>query len=283
MKIEKFIAGAVLVLLFQACSKDDTNSVDTVEFSSTSQTIAESAGTIKLPIMITKALNSSVQLYFDFSGTAAMNGDYQVLTPSPITINSGETTAFISLQVIDDSIIESSETIVVKLVASGSGLSLSSDTTKTIYTITVTDNDTAPASDLQVDLTWGKGGSDDINNEDLNLYITDNVVVDNGSITSFDVYAKSENITGFETATLKSDATDGDYYIAVAYNSGSTAVDFTITLNGPGYSNKSATGSFTASQAGNAIFYGPITKNGTSFGRLMPTESTFYKAAAFYP
>ncbi|HEY9047285.1 MAG TPA: Calx-beta domain-containing protein [Ohtaekwangia sp.] len=282
MKILKFAAGALLVLLFQACSKDDNNSADTVTFTSSSQTVAESAGTIKLPLTISKAVNSSVQVYFDISGTASLNGDYEITTPSPITISAGATTASIDIQLIDDGIIESSETLVVKLTASGSGLSLSSDTTKSIYTLTITDNDTAPTSDLQVDLTWGNGGDDDINKEDLNLYITNNVVIDNGSITSFDVYAKSENTTGFETATLKSDATDGDYYIAVAYNSGSSAVNFKINLNGPGYTNSTATGSFTTSDVGHAVFYGPITKNGTSFGRVAaPEPASFYKPVVF--
>jgi hypothetical protein len=53
----------------------------------------------------------------------------------------------------------------------------------------------------------------------------------------------------------------------VYYNTGSRAVSYTITSNGPGVSNATATDNFVAADVGSAVFYGPITKVGSTYSR----------------
>jgi hypothetical protein len=268
MKIAKYIAGMMIILL-QACGSDDDDSSSTITLDATEQTVEENAGTQKVSISLGKTVSASTQLYFELSGTASLNGDYKLLTSSPVTIAAGASTATISIQVIDEAIIESTESVIVQLTAAGNGIELSSDTTKNIFTLTINDNDTAPENDdVQIDLTWGSGGGDNIDDEDLNLYIVNNVEISDETITDFDMYDGSENESGFESLTLPSDAPDGDYYIVVAYNAGSSSVDYKINLNGAGYSNDSATGTFSSSDVGYAVFYGPLSKSGTSYGRV---------------
>ena len=268
MKIAKYIAG-IMILLLQACGSDDDDSSGTVTLDATEQTVEENAGTQKVSISLGKTVSSSTQLYFELSGTASLNGDYKLLTSSPVTIAAGASTATISIQVLDEAIIESTESVRVTLTAAGNGIELSSDTTQNIFTLTINDNDTAPTNnDVQIDLTWGSGGADDIDDEDLNLYIANNVEINDETITDFDIYDGSENESGFESLGLSSAAPDGDYYIVVAYNKGSSSVDYKININGADYSNDSATGSFSSDDAGYAVFYGPLSKSGTSYGRV---------------
>lgn len=268
MKIAKYIAGMMIILL-QACGSDDDDTTSTITLDATEQTAAENAGTQKVSIALGKTVTTATQLYFELSGTASLNGDYKLLTSSPVTIDAGANTAAISIQIIDDAIIESTETVIVKLTAAGSGIELSTDTTKNIFTLTINDNDAAPTNnDVQIDLTWGSGGADDIDAEDLNLYIANNVEISDETITDYDLYDGSENESGFESLVLPADAPDGDYYIIVAYNAGSSSVKYKINLNGAGYSNDSVTGTFSSGDVGYAVFYGPLSKSGTSYGRV---------------
>lgn len=273
MKIAKYIAGMMIILL-QACGSDDDDTTSTITLDATEQTAAENAGTQKVSIALGKTVTTATQLYFELSGTASLNGDYKLLTSSPVTIDAGANTAAISVQVIDDAIIESTETVIVELTAAGSGIELSTDTTKNIFTLTINDNDAAPTNnDVQIDLTWGSGGADDIDAEDLNLYIANNVEISDETITDYDLYDGSENESGFESLVLPADAPDGDYYIIVAYNEGSSSVKYKINLNGAGYSNDSVTGTFSSGDVGYAVFYGPLSKSGTSYGRVAKPSS----------
>jgi hypothetical protein len=268
MKIAKYIAGMMIIML-QACGSDDEDNSNTITLDSTEQTAEENAGTQKVSITLGSTLSAATQLYFELSGTASLNGDYKILTASPLTIAAGASTATISIQIIDDAIIESTESVKVQLMAAGNGIELSSDTTQNIFTLTINDNDTAPTNNnVQIDLTWGAGGDDDVDDEDLNLYIAYNVEFNDDTITDFDLYDGSENESGFESLVLPADAPDGDYYIIVAYNEGSSSVDYKINLNGAGYNNDSATGTFSSDDVGYAVFYGPLSKSGTSYGRV---------------
>lgn len=268
MKIAKYIAGMMIILL-QACGSDDDDNSGTLTLDATEQTVDENDGTQRISISLGKTVTASTQLYFELSGTASLNGDYKVVTSSPVTIAAGASTATISIQVIDEAIIEATESVIVTLTATGNGIELSSDTTKNIFILTINDNDAAPTNhDVQIDLTWGSGGADDIDDEDLNLYIVNNVEITDYTITDFDMYDGSENESGFESLVLPAEAPDGDYYIVVAYNEGSSSVDYKINLNGAGYSSDSVTGTFSSGDVGYAVFYGPLSKSGTSYGRV---------------
>jgi hypothetical protein len=75
MKIAKYIAGMMIILL-QACGSDDDDSSSTITLDATEQTVEENAGTQKVSISLGKTVSASTQLYFELSGTASLNGDY---------------------------------------------------------------------------------------------------------------------------------------------------------------------------------------------------------------
>ena len=121
------------------------------------------------------------------------------------------------------------------------------------------------ATGLQTDLYWDAGSR-----VDLDLYVTNNVVISNNTITSFKIVDSSAHDKGFESAMIKNTDPDGDYYLAIFYYEGSRAVNYTLGFSGPNISDTSQ-GSFTASNAGFAYFLGPIHKAGSTYSRLAGT------------
>jgi hypothetical protein len=206
-----------------------------------------------------------------------LNGDFKLLTPSPLTISSGSQSAAIEIEIIDESIIESSEEIIIKLTASDNGLVLS-ETGNQFY-VTVTDNDEAPDDGIQVDLTWQSETAPDIDEYDLDLFIANNVVITDDQVESFDIYSRSENDTGFESVWIDADAPDGEYYIVAQYTSGDGDIAFLLEMNGSDFSHDTIDGDFTNDDVGSAVFFGPLTKEGNTFSKVMPSgEKMIMKA-----
>jgi hypothetical protein len=170
---------------------------------------------------------------------------------------------------IDESIIEASEEIKFTLTASGGDLVIPQ--AKSEFTLTIEDNDEVPETGIQVDLTWASETETDIDEFDLNLFIVDNVKITDGYVEDFDIYSQSENETGFETAWIDADAADGEYYIVAFYGSGNHDIPYTIEINGAGFDHETVDGDFAKSVVGTAVFYGPVTKQGSSFSRVLPS------------
>lgn len=250
-----------------ACNddSDSSGSNNSATFSTSAETVSEGDGTITITVNTKNAVSEESLLYFDLSGTASLNGDYTLVTESPITIPADSSYAEIEIALIDESIIEEDETLVITLSASSSEIDLSESDES--YTLTIEDNDEAPDSGIQVDLTWGNEAGEDIDAYNLDLYILMNVEIDGSSVTDYDYYSYSLNDSGFETAWLTEDADDGDYYIAVSYYDGTEDIAYTITVNGADYDMSEIDGEFESDEVGYAYIYGPITKDGTSFAR----------------
>lgn len=262
--------GLIIVLIVPfilnvSCSDDDETS--TIQFSSSSSTVNEEDGTVEIQISATAAPASDVEISFEVSGSAYLNGDYSIETSSPITMEAGSQTATIILNLIDEHIIESSDDeVVITLTSVGANALLSE--TGIEHTVTINDNDEIISDKLQIDLTWDLGEGEDIDEADFDLYLARNVVIEDNVVTDAEVSAASENSLGFETLWLTADDEDNEYYVVVAYTEGNVDADYTLNLNGGnGYDNDSSTETFDADDVGSALFYGPFTKSGTSIGR----------------
>jgi hypothetical protein len=88
---------------------------------------------------------SSLLVNFTVGGTATMGSDYTTIT-SPITIAAGSATKTVTVTPLDDSIVESAETVVLTI-ATGSGYDVGSPSSATV---TIADND-SPSADADGD------------------------------------------------------------------------------------------------------------------------------------
>ena len=254
------LVSTLMLATLASCKKNsdgDNNNGPVVTIADTSQKVSEAIGTASITINLSKAPAQAVQLNYELSGTAILNGDYEVATTSPVTIAAGTTSATIQFAVYDDGIVESDKTIHIKL--SSSNLSF----TDKEATITINDNDVSKAANgLQTDLDWNAGTL-----VNLDLYVVNNVVISNNTITDFDIVTGSEAKKGFESVLLNNAATDGAYYIVAYYESGTRALNYTLTFNSPAFTDLISEGSFKASDVGYGQFWGPITKNGSTYSR----------------
>jgi hypothetical protein len=265
--VKKMLTGTVLVsMVFATACSDEDEETGTAGFETSSVSASEDAGVQEIKILLPEALSASTSLYFDLETEAALNGDYKIVTPSPLTIDEGAEYATIKIEIIDEKIIEETETITLTLKAIGNNVAISDDETKNTFTLEIEDNDVAPTDDLQIDLTW-QMDDEDVDDYNLDFFIAYNVVIEDDMVEEYEIYDISENTSGFETLTIPSDAPDQEYYLVVAYVSGSKAVDYALHLNGAGFEEQAVEGEFAASDVGLAMFYGPLNKDGDTFGR----------------
>lgn len=265
---EMILVGSVVAfisLLANSCKKDSETNTPTVSISDTAQAISESSGTVHATINLTAAASTDITIEYTLAGTAVLNGDYQVDTASPVTIPAGSTSATIQFTIFNDAVIESDKTIEITL-TSGDDVNFSSSK----EVITINDDETDRSEEgLQTDLVWDAGSM-----VDMNLYVANNVVFSGDTATDYNLVSGSENENGFESVFIDNEDADDEYYIVVSYNSGSRDVNFALTWNGPSIDNVTQEDSFTAADEGYAIFWGPIVKNGSSYGRL--SHGTFF-------
>ncbi|GIL16465.1 MAG: hypothetical protein BroJett040_02160 [Oligoflexia bacterium] len=114
----------------------------TVQFTSTSSSVAESTTSHSITLSLSQVQTDPVTVTFSTSGTATNLSDYTLATSSPITFAPGEVSKSISMNIADDHLVEATETIIINLTGtSGAGSSLG---TNQSYTIQITDNDTSP-------------------------------------------------------------------------------------------------------------------------------------------
>ena len=77
----------------------------------------------------------------------------------------------------------------------------------------------------------------------------------------------SDNSSGFETIILDNSAADGAYFPLIIYEDGSSAVNFTISLNSTTF-NGELSDLFTAADVGFAVLFPSVTKTGSTFSRV---------------
>lgn len=280
---------AAIGLLYAGCSDDDNDDDDSlpvIQFSSSESTVNEDDGTVEIEVSSTKALTSDVEISFEVSGSAYLDGDYSIETPSPITLEAGSQTATIVLKIIDESIIETSDDeLTIELTSVDANAQLSETDDDLEHELTIEDNDTVAEDELQIDLTWNVGDDESIDDVNLDLYLATNVVIEDDVVTSYDLYSGSDNTQGFETLRLTQDDEDTEYYIVVNYESGSKDVDFTLNFNGLGLVDESTGNTLTTEYSGSAVFLvTPITKSGSSisFGERK-ASAKWYSSSSFLP
>ena len=114
----------------------EDNDDPTVSLDSGFQTVAEDAGAVTVTASLSAASDTDVTVPFTVTGTATDGSDFTI-SSSPITIAAGQTSADITISVIDDSEDEPDESVVISL-ETPTGATLG---TTSVHTLTITDND----------------------------------------------------------------------------------------------------------------------------------------------
>ena len=111
----------------------------TMSFASASQSVDEGSGTHDVEVRLDPAPTSEITLSYTVDGTATSGSDYTALSGT-LSVPKGATTATVPVAVIDDSVHENGETVVLTLTA-GSGYAVASPG---VHTLSIADDDPAP-------------------------------------------------------------------------------------------------------------------------------------------
>ena len=116
----------------------DNDNEPEIYFNSTSSNGAESVSSAGLTVNLSETSGQNVTVDFEVTGTATGSGTDYTLANGSITINAGETSGTVTIgSIIDDSISEGDETVIVTL-SNPNNATLGSNT---IHTYTINDND----------------------------------------------------------------------------------------------------------------------------------------------
>lgn len=127
-----------------------------VSFASASSSVVENAGTLSIPVTLAAPATSIVTVEYSLSGGTALGAgvDYSNIA-GDLVFNIGESSKNISLPIINDSLDEPDETIIVAL-----GITTNSRTNSpTSHTVTITDDD-APVA-VSLGFASASSGSDE--------------------------------------------------------------------------------------------------------------------------
>lgn len=119
----------------------------TVEFNLASQTVGENVGSVQVQVNLGQEMSQDLRVPYTVTGTAIRPDDHNLAT-GVLTIAAGQTTANISVNIVDDSSSESDETIIISLGDPNLGATLGQ---KAVHTLTIQDNDGAPTISIADD------------------------------------------------------------------------------------------------------------------------------------
>ncbi|MCP4692092.1 MAG: PKD domain-containing protein, partial [Desulfobacterales bacterium] len=118
----------------------DSTDAPAVSFTSADQSGLESAGTMTITARLSAVSGLPVSVPFSISGSATGGGTDYAITPGPVTIPAGATTAGITISVNDDALDENDETVIVAMGAPNNAANGAIPT----HTATLVDNDETP-------------------------------------------------------------------------------------------------------------------------------------------
>ncbi len=228
---------------FDTCSQwTDINTappiLPTLAFDLSTQTVSESAGLVTVGIGLSEAASQSINLPFTVSGSATGAGtDHDLAGAGNLVINAGSTTASLTFNIVNDTSVEASETVVISL-QTPTGATLDALTT---HTVTISDNDT-PAISLA----------------NSNLSLSTSTIASSTSGTA--------TLT-IRDATNNPIPTASGHTIAFSATGGTSTVTFGATTDN---GNGTYTASFSGITAGSATTVN-ATINGSAITSTLPT------------
>ena len=281
-------ASLLIPASFYSCS-DEEGTVVGFETDVVRKTESDSVYSVK--ILLGK-VTTSTTVTIDIYGTAALDGDYSMVTQQdtstnivPVTgsssassqqvfvVPAGGSYAELFFRIKDDPYVEPRAENILFRISAISNESIEASLQNFEYQFIITDNDTPPSDALRVDLSWRLGDGISVTNGDFDMYLVKNVVVSNGQVTNKDFVDQvtSKNTTGFESFNLDSSVPDDKYYIMIRYVSGTYDADTELILS-KSSSYSRVTAHIASTSVGKDFYFGPITKSGTTFSRVAEEE-----------
>ncbi len=111
-------------------------------FASSLSNPKEDADIHNVKISVSPAPSAALTLDYTLGGKATEGTDYSITNSGTVSVSAGATSANIPVKIIDDEVVESTETVVLTLTGGGTGYNVGSPST---HTLTIQDND-PPAS-----------------------------------------------------------------------------------------------------------------------------------------
>ena len=91
----------------------DDDPPPTVAFTTATESAIESFGTVNLTVSLSTASGKAITVPFSVTGTATNGSDYTLSTAGPLSFAPGQTSKTISVSIINDTAVESNETVVL--------------------------------------------------------------------------------------------------------------------------------------------------------------------------
>ena len=218
----------------------------TVNLSVSTNTSSEAAATVvTVTATASAAVTGNQTVTLAVSGTNITAGDY-TLSNTTITIPNGGTTGTVTFTIVDDAVVESTETAVLTISAPSAGISLGSTTTQNI---TITDNDAPPPPIVNLSVSTNAGSEENKNTITITATASAAVVGDQtvtlniagSGITVHDYFGGATTIvipetftTGSTTITIRNDAElEGNETLALTISNPSAGIQLgsTVTQN----------------------------------------------------
>ena len=222
-------AGSILVHTYTI---NDNDNAPVIDFNETSSSGAESVSSKPLTVDLSAASGQDVTVDYAVTGTATGSGTDYTLANGTLTISAGATSGTITIAgIVDDSIDEANETVIVTL-SSPTNATLGSDDA---HTYTITDNDNPPVVDFN---TTSSNGAESVSSKaitvDLSASSIQNVTVDY-VVTGTASGSGTDYTLADDTLTISAGATSGTITIAGIVDDGLDEVNETVivTLSNP--------------------------------------------------
>ncbi len=211
----------------------DNDNAPVVDFNAPSSSGEESVSSKDLTVDLSAASGKTVTVDYAITGTASGSGTDYTLANGTLTINAGSTSGTISISsIIDDSIDEANETVIVTL-SNPSNATLGSDD---VHTYTINDNDSAPVIDFNA---ISSSGAESVSSAglavDLSAVSGQNVTVDY-AVTGTATGSGTDFTLANGTLTINAGETSGTITIASIVNDSLDEANETVivTLSSPG-------------------------------------------------
>ncbi|MFM8269868.1 MAG: Calx-beta domain-containing protein, partial [Pseudomonadota bacterium] len=172
----------------------DDDPTPTVQFSTATQSVSEGVGTVSVRVNLSAVSGYTVQVPFTVTGTASNPSDHS-LSSGTLTISAGSSFVTTSFSVVDDSLYELNETVILTI---GSPTNATASG-QTVQTVTITNNDPAPVVSFTASsqsLSEGNSGSTVVN-----LTVQLNTVSGVNASIPFSVSGTATSGTDFSVST----------------------------------------------------------------------------------
>ena len=205
----------------------DNDSAPVVDFNTTSSNGAESTSSKALTVDLSATSGQNVTVNYAVTGTATGSGTDYTLANGTLTINAGSTSGTITIgSIIDDSLDEANETVIVTL-SNSSNATLGSDDA---HTYTITDNDSAPEIAFEATTSSGlESVSTKAITVDLSSVSAQNVTV-NYAVTGTATGSGTDYTLANGTLTINAGSTTGTITVAGIVNDGADEGNETVVL-----------------------------------------------------